>query len=133
MRIRAITRRAGGAHGVAGNAYTGSSASVNRGFAYKPGTENGVRYNGNNLYASHDGNVYRATPGSSGWQENSGHGWSNSTSSFNDEAAARDQGQQRWSDFRSGGWGGGFGGADRGSGFSDGGFHGGWDGGGFRR
>ncbi len=145
---------AGGAHGVAGNAYTGASTSVNRGFAYKPSTGNGVAYNGNNVYASHDGNVYKADPGSgSGWQENSGNGWSNSTksapSSVSSDSAARDQGEQRWNNYHSGGWGGGSGGggysdrggggwgssggfADRsgGGGFGDGGFHGGWGGGG---
>jgi hypothetical protein len=138
---------AGGAHGVAGNAYSGSSASVNRGFAYNTHTGNGVGYNDNNVYASHDGTVYRGNPGS-GWQQNSGNGWSNATksSSFNDEAAARDQGSQRWGNFHSGGWGGGSGGggfSDRSggwggggwgghsSGFSDGGFHGGWGGGGY--
>jgi hypothetical protein len=141
---------AGGAHGVVGNAYTGSAASANRGFAYNTKTGNGVGYNGNNVYASHDGNVYRAN--GSGWQENSGSGWANAsklnTSSLDSEAAARDQGEQRWNNYRSGGWGGGSGGggfSDRSDGWSgggwggrsggwgggDGGFHGGWGGGGF--
>jgi hypothetical protein len=139
---------AGGAHGVAGNAYSGSAASVNRGFAYNTKTGNGAAYNGNNVYASHDGNVYKANPGSgSGWQENSGSGWSNATkssSSLDSESAARSQGEQRWDNYHSGGWGGGSGGgglSDRSGGWgggsghssfgSDGGFHGGWGGGGF--
>ncbi len=134
---------AGGAHGVAGNAYSGSAASVNRGFAYNTNTGNGVGYSDNNLYASHDGNVYKGSPGS-GWQENSGSGWSNttkSTSSYDNEAAARDQGSQRSDNYSSGGWGGGSGSGgisdrssggwgDRSGGLSDGAFHGGWGGGG---
>jgi hypothetical protein len=59
----------------------------------------------------------KANPGS-GWQENSGSGWSNatkSTSSFDNEAASRDQGEQRWNNYHSGGWGGGSGGG----GYSD--------------
>ena len=63
----------GGAHGVFGNACTGDAATVNRGFAYRPSTGNGVAYNGNNLYADHDGNVYRAS--SSSWQQHSLDGW----------------------------------------------------------
>jgi hypothetical protein len=144
----------GGAQGTYGNAYTGQSASVNRGYAYKPSTGNGVGYNGNNLYADHDGNVYKASP-SSGWQEHTSNGWQSapapSRSSLDDESAARNQGAQHWGNFHSGGWGGGWGGggfSDRGGGgwsgggfggnrfggggMSDGGFHGGWGGGGFR-
>ena len=141
---------AGGAHGVAGNTVTGSSGSVNRGFAYNTNTKNGAAYNNGNVYASHDGNVYRANPGSgSGWQENSGNGWNDVTkstpasSSLDGEAAARDQGAQRWGNFQSSGWGGQrnmFGGANPSpsmgsrfgsSGFGDGAFHGGWGGGSF--
>jgi len=99
---------AGGAHGTYGNAYTGASGSVDRGFAYKPSTGNGVAYNGNNVYADHDGNVYKASPSSS-WQQYSNGGWNNASkpqSSLNSESAARDEGTQRWNDFRSGGWGG---------------------------
>jgi hypothetical protein len=141
---------AGGAHGVVGNAYTGAAASANRGFAYNTKTGNGVAYNGNNVYATHDGNVYKAN--GSGWQENSGSGWNNAsklnTSSLDSESAARDQGEQRWNNYHSGGWGGGsggggfsdrsdgwsgggWGGRSRGWGGGDGSFHGGWGGGGF--
>ncbi len=100
-----------GAHGVYGNAYSGASGSVDRGYAYKPSTENGIGYNGNNVYADHDGNVYRASP-SSGWQQyNSSSGnWNNvskpSQSSLNNESASRDSGAQSWNNFHSGGWGG---------------------------
>src|SRR5262245_51621963 len=52
----------GGAHGVYGNAYTGHAASVDRGFAYRPSTGNGIAYNGDNVYADHNGNVYRSSP-----------------------------------------------------------------------
>ena len=137
---------AGGAHGVAGNAYSGSYATANRGFAYNTHTGNGVGYSNNNVYATHDGNVYKGTP-SSGWQQNSGSGWSNASktdSSWNNQAAARDQGSQRWDSFKSGGWGGGSGGGgfsdhsggwggggwSHSGGFGDGSFHGGWGGGG---
>ena len=127
---------AGGAHGVYGNAYTGQAGDVNRGFAYRPSTGNGFAYNGNNVYADHDGNIYRASP-SSGWQQRSDAGWRDASpdmrSSLDNQSFARGVGGQRWGDFRSGGWGGRFGGggfADRGfGGFGGGGFRGG----GFRR
>jgi hypothetical protein len=127
----------GGAHGVFGNAYTGQAGSVNRGFAYRPSTGNGVAYNGNNLYADHDGNVYRASP-SSGWQQHDAGGWhglssSSYLSSLNRQSFSRGLGSQRWGGFNSGGWAGRFGGggfADRG--FGGGGFGGFRGGGGFR-
>jgi hypothetical protein len=84
--------------------------------------------------ADHDGNICRASP-SSGWQHLSNGGWSSVDSSlrssFDNQAFARGLRQQRWGDFRSGGWGGRFGDdgfADRFGGF--GGF-GGRFGGGF--
>jgi hypothetical protein len=125
---------AGGAHGVYGNAYTGQAHDVNRGFAYRPSTGNGIAYNGNNVYADHDGNIYHASP-SSGWQQRVDGGWQGASadmrSSLDNQSFARGLGGQRWGDFRSGGWGGRFGGggfADRG--FGGGGFRGGF--GGFR-
>src|SRR4029077_17172509 len=130
----------GGAHGVFGNAYTGQAGSVNRGFAYRPSTGNGVAYNGNNLYADHDGNVYRASP-SSGWQQHDAGGWhglssSSFQSSLDRQSFSRGLGRQRWGGFNSGGWAGRFGGggfADRGFGGGGfGGFRGGGFGGGFR-
>jgi hypothetical protein len=137
----------GGAAGVAGNAYTGESVSGSRGFTYNTNTGNGLAHAGNNVYADHDGKVYKASA-SSGWQQHDGHGWrtwsgSNSVrSSMNSWQSARGMGDQRWGNFHSGGWSGGFGGggwADRGrwggggfGGFDRGGF-GGFRGGGFRR
>jgi hypothetical protein len=128
----------GGAHGVYGNAYSGDAGSVNRGFAYRPSTGNGVAYNGNNLYADHDGNVYRASP-SSGWQQHASDGWRNLSSSdlrssLDRQSFSRGLGDHRWGNFNAGGWAGRFGGggfADRGFG----GFRGGFGGfhGGFRR
>ena len=130
----------GGAHGVYGNAYTGQAGDVNRGFAYRPSTGNGIAYNGNNVYADHDGNVYHASP-SSGWQQRVDGGWQGASadmrSSLDNQSFARGLGGQRWGDFRSGGWGGRFGGggfADRGfGGFGGGGFRGGGFRGGGRR
>ncbi len=129
----------GGAAGTAGNAYSGQSVSGARGFAYNTNTGNGVAKEGNNVYADHDGNVYKASP-SQGWQQHSGSGWGAPSSSFNHSSAdnwasARSEGASRAGGFSSGGWGGGAGGggwADRGGGgFGGGGFRGG--GGGFRR
>jgi hypothetical protein len=124
----------GGAQGVYGNAYTGHTGSVNRGFAYRPSTGNGIAYNGNNVFADHNGNIYRSSP-SSGWQQHVGGGWQNLQSSdlrssLDNQAFSRDLGGQRWGGFRSGGWGGRFGGG----GFADrfGGGFGGFRGGGFR-
>jgi hypothetical protein len=119
----------GGEAGTYGNAYTGQSVSGSHGFAYNTNT--------GNLYADHDGNVYRASPGS-GWQQNTHGSWSTPSSSFDRSSAdswasSRSAGASRWGNFHSGGWGGGFGGggwADRGGGgFGGGGFRGG----GFRR
>ncbi len=133
----------GGAHGVYGNAYTGQAGSVNRGFAYRPSTGNGVAYNGNNVYADHNGNVFRASP-SSGWQQLSNGGWrgadSSIGSSLDNQAFARGVGSQRWGNFNAGGFAGSFGGgglADRGLGGGGlggmrGGLGGGLGGGGFR-
>jgi len=130
----------GGAAGTAGNAYTGQSVSGSRGFAYNTNTGSGLAKTGNNVYADHDGNVYKSSP-SQGWQRHSSGGWGAPSSGFDRSSAdnwasARSQGASRWGGFRSGGWGGGFGGggwADRG-GFGGGGFRGGgFGGGGFRR
>ena len=46
----------GGAAGAYGNAYAGHSVSGSHGVAYNTNT--------GNPYADHDGNVYKATPGS---------------------------------------------------------------------
>ncbi|MFN8009690.1 MAG: hypothetical protein U0V70_22180, partial [Terriglobia bacterium] len=49
----------GGAVGTYGNAYTGQSVSGARGYSYNTNTGNGVAHAGNNVYADHDGNVYK--------------------------------------------------------------------------
>ena len=107
---------------------------------------------GDDRYASADGNVYKND--GSGWQSSSGSGWqraSGDTSWASAEQQARSQAESRFGSFQNGGWanrfagGGGFGGGglgDRfgGGGFGDrfgeaggfGGFHGGGFGG-FRR
>jgi hypothetical protein len=65
-------------------------------------------YSDHDLYADHDGNVYRASPGS-GWQQHTSHGWSTlangATRPFLDNwRSARALGDQRWSNLRSHGW-----------------------------
>ncbi|HXY09985.1 MAG TPA: hypothetical protein VEI52_19240 [Terriglobales bacterium] len=126
----------GGAAGVYGNAYTGQSVAGTHGFAYNTNTGNGIGHYDNNTYADHDGSVYKYNP-SGGWQQHTSSGWGAPSSSFSRSeadgwASARNSGSSRWDNFRSGGWGGGFGGggwADRGGGGGFGGFRGG----GFRR
>jgi hypothetical protein len=127
----------GGAAGTVGNAYTGASSSVNRGYTYNTKTGNGVGYSNNNMYADHDGNVYKYNP-TSGFQQHTGSGWTSSSPNLDSSKSSlggwqnsRSEGAQRWGNFSSGGWGGHWGGggwADRGGGdFRGGGF------GGFRR
>jgi hypothetical protein len=134
----------GGATGTVGNAYTGQSISGSRGFSYNTNTGNGIGHAGNDVYADHDGNVYKYNQGA-GWQQRSGDSWQSAsrdmTSSLGNMQSSRGWGDQRWGGFHSGGWGGGFGGggwADRGrwGGGGFGGFDrgfGGFRGGGFRR
>jgi hypothetical protein len=116
----------GGPAGVAGNAHTGESVSGSRGFRYNTATLNGVAQAGNNIYADHDGNIYRASP-SSGWQRYDGQGWRSWSgsksirSSMDSWQSARGLGDERWGNFHSGGWGRGFGGGGFG-GFRSGGF-----------
>jgi len=76
---------AGGSRGTAGNAITGNTVSGNRGFVYNPATGQGTTYGnirtdnggighvGDDVYAGHDGNVYRNT--GDGWQKHSSGGW----------------------------------------------------------
>ena len=129
-----------GARGGNFNAYTGNYAAGRAGAAYNPSTgvvkggAHGVfgnAYNGNNVYADHDGNVFRASP-SSGWQQRSSGGWqslssSDARSSLDRQSFSRGLGGQRWGNFNAGGWAGRFGGG----GFADRGF-GGFGGGAFR-
>jgi hypothetical protein len=148
----------GGASGTVGNAYTGQSASGSGRYAYNTRTGNSIGYANNNVYADHNGNTYKYSPGS-GTQQHTNSGWQNvsgaNADSMRQSAAARNEGSQRWDNFHSGGsgggwgssasrggWGGGgsrgFSGADGGGfhGFGGGGFHGfgggGFGGGGFR-
>ena len=96
-----------------GNAYSGQSGSA----GYVRGQSGGVGRAGDDLYASHDGTVYRNT--GSGWQQNNGGGWGNVSESTRSQAL--DHEQQIRSDAET-----------RVSGFRDGGGWGGWGGGGFR-
>ena len=61
---------------------------------------------GNDLYATHDGTVYRNT--GSGWQQNSGGGWGNvsestRTQSLNQEQQIRSNAQTRVNNYRASG------------------------------
>jgi len=92
---------AGGARGTAGNAFTGNSANANRGFVYNPATGQGTTFAGasgdrgavgrigDDVYAGHDGNVYRNT--GDGWQKHTGDGWQ----PVNAGGAAANAGAQR--------------------------------------
>jgi hypothetical protein len=138
-----------GFRGTYGNAYTGQSVTGGRGVVTGPGgqtttvggihgDDSGVAHVGNNVYADHDGNVYKGG-GGSGWSQwsPSSHSWgglSNSTSSnLNSWDQARSAGSDRWSNFSSSSWGGhSFGGG--GGSFGGGSFAGGgrsWGGGGW--
>jgi hypothetical protein len=97
-----------------GNVYSGQSGSA----GYIRGQSGGAARVGNDLYASHDGSVYRNTGG--GWQQNSGGGWGNVSESTRNQALDREQqarssGETRVDNFRAGGgWGGFHGGGFRG-------------------
>ncbi len=148
-----------GARGTVGNAYTGQSVTGGRGTVTGPGDNttsvagvhndnSGVAKVGNNVYADHDGNIYKSggsgdygarSVGNLGWsQYDHGSGsWgsvSDSSMSHNLDSwdSARSAGDSRWGSFGSSGWGGrSWGGGDRSFGGGGwGGFHGG---GGFRR
>ena len=125
---------AAGQRGVAANAYTGNYAYGGRGVAVNPrtgqavtggrvttgnvesgrtgsagyvrGESGGVARAGGDLYATHDGTVYRNT--GSGWQQNSGGGWSNvsqqtRTESLNRESQIRSSSQTRVNNYRASG------------------------------
>ena len=97
-----------------GNVYSGQSGSA----GYVRGQSGGVGRVGDDLYASHDGSVYRNTGG--GWQQNSGGGWGNVSEATRTQALDREQqirsnGETRVNNFRAGGgWGGFHGGGFRG-------------------
>ncbi|HUN81025.1 MAG TPA: hypothetical protein VMV81_05880 [Phycisphaerae bacterium] len=128
-----------GEHGSAGWAHTSSGASA--GYAHAGDTT--VAKTPNNVYASHDGNVYRKPEGGGDWQHFGEGGWHPASGSsgwdrgmeqrMNDDFASRFRGDSMANRF--GGFGGG--GFDRGGfggrGFGGGGFGGrGFGGGGFR-
>jgi hypothetical protein len=127
----------GGYAGTAGNAYTGQSVSGSGHYAYDTKTGNGVGYANNNVYADHDGNVYKYNP-SSGAQQHTSNGWQNTSAdhanSLSQSSSARSQGSQRWGNFHNGGTGGGWGSSGHTGGWGGGGARGfsGNDGGGFR-
>jgi len=159
---------AGGAHGTAGNIYSGDRVSGGRGFVYNPATgertavsgvhgqQGGAARIGDDVYAGHDGNIYRNT--GDGWQKHTDGGWepaNGGTAAARPEVQqqldqarqARSEGQLRSGQhqqstanlnrsFGGGHYqGGGFsgGGGRFGGGFHGGGFGGGMRGGGFRR
>jgi hypothetical protein len=68
-----------------GNAYSGQSGSA----GYVRGQSGGVARVGNDLYATHDGTVYRNTGG--GWQQNSGGGWSGVSDSGRAQSMSQEQ------------------------------------------
>ena len=139
-----------GARGTVGNAYTGNSVTAGRGtvtgaggqstsVAGIHGDDNGVAKVGNNVYADHDGNIYKGG-GGSGWSQydhSSGSFGSMSDSSMSHNLdnwdSARSSGDNHWGNFGSSNWGshswGGGGGGWGGGGGSFGG-GGGWGGGG---
>ncbi len=152
-----------GARGTVGNTYTGNSVTAGRGQVTGPGgnstsvagihgENNGVARVGNNVYADHDGNIYKGGSGDwnhgtgtygggSGWQQydHSTGSWGNladssRTNDLNSWDQARSSGDSRWGGFNSSGWGGrGAWGGGGGWGGRSGGWGGGFRGGGFRR
>ncbi len=147
-----------GARGTVGNAYTGNSVTGGRGTVTGPGgnsttvagvhgDNSGVARVGNNVYADHDGNVYKSggsdgygakSMGNLGWSQydhNSGSWGSMSDSSMSHNLdswdSARSSGDSHWGNFGSSGWGGHSWGG--GAGFGGGGWGGFHGGGGFRR
>jgi hypothetical protein len=103
-----------------GNVYSGASGSA----GYVRGASGGAVRVGTDVYATHDGNVYRNT--GSGWQQNSGSGWTGVSDTPRTQALDRQQevrsaGQARVDQYRaSGGYHGGGGGV-QGGGFRGGG------------
>lgn len=104
---------AAGRSATAGNVYTGREVSANQGVVYNPhtgqattvagirGDEGGVARIGDDVYAGHDGNVYRKTD--SGWQQNVGGSWNQATAphNLNTESHARSWGSARTQGFHS--------------------------------
>lgn len=124
----------GGAAGATYDASTGQVSAAGRGFAYNTRTDTGVAVGKNNVYAGHDGEVYRYNK-SDGLQQRTNDSWSAvskpaEAQRIQDHQAARANGQQRWDSFRTAG---GFNGNSgvvgprlgSGGGFGGGGFRGG--------
>jgi hypothetical protein len=140
---------ASGERGTEGNAYTGQSVTGGRGTVTGPGGQStsvaglqgdqgGAARVGNNVYADHDGNVYKGGQGGSWQQMDHGSGsWSDLSDSgkaldLDRSASARTSGESRAGAFGSSNWGGRSWGGGRlgGGGRFSGGGGGGW--GGFR-
>ncbi|MBI1765252.1 MAG: carbohydrate-binding family V/XII [Acidobacteria bacterium] len=97
----------GGAAGATYDASTGQVSAAGRGFAYNTRTDTGVAVGKNNVYAGHDGEVYRYNK-SDGLQQHTDNGWSGvnkpaDAQRIQDHQAARATGQQRWDSFRTAG------------------------------
>jgi hypothetical protein len=97
----------GGAAGGTYNAATGQTNVGRSRFAYDTKTDTGVAVGNNNVYAGHDGNVYRYNK-TDGVQQHTSNGWSSvnrptDAQSIQNQQAARATGQQRWDTFRSSG------------------------------
>ena len=124
----AWSSHASNAYGTAGQVQTsegGKAAGVSTAY----GTTTAGKTANNNMYATHDGNVYKNT--GSGWQQGSSSGW-NSVDKPNEassDEAARSSSAEKSSSY--GSWQGG--GGSRYSGGSSGGFGGGFSRGGGRR
>jgi hypothetical protein len=85
-----------------GNVSSGVSGSA----GYIRGQSGGVARVGDDVYATHDGTVYRNT--GSGWQQNSGSGWSGVSDSgraqsMNQEQQIRSTGQTRVNNYNAAG------------------------------
>jgi hypothetical protein len=85
-----------------GNAYSGQAGSA----GYIRGQSGGVARVGNDLYATHDGTVYRNT--GSGWQQTSGSGWSSVSDagraqSMSNQQQIRSTGQTRVNNYNAAG------------------------------
>ncbi len=97
----------GGAVGATYNASTGQVSAAGKGFSYNTRTDTGVAVGNNNVYAGHDGDVYRYNK-SSGLEHHTGDGWQSvnrptELQNIQNQQGARATGQQRWESFRSAG------------------------------
>jgi hypothetical protein len=94
----------GGAAGATYNAATGQVTADGRGFKYNTRTDTGVAVGKNNVYAGHDGAVYRYNQGD-GLQHRTSDGWQtvNRSAEAQNLQNARAAGQQRWESFRGAG------------------------------